>query len=40
MGDYLVTVCKECRTASCWRGEHMCQRAQHADLCGFVKEIG
>jgi hypothetical protein len=31
-GDYLVTVCAECLTASCWHGEFMCQRARGANI--------
>jgi purine nucleoside permease len=26
--DYYVTVCDACSTASCWHGEHMCQRSK------------
>lgn len=28
MSDYYVTVCDACSTASCWHGEHMCQRSK------------
>ena len=27
-----ITVCKECKTACCWQGEFMCQRAKGADI--------
>lgn len=30
MGDYMVTVCAECHTASCWHGEFMCNDARNA----------
>ena len=33
MTDYYVTVCYECLTASCWHGEHMCQKSQRAGVC-------
>lgn len=28
--DWCVTICDACRTASCWHGEFMCERSQHA----------
>lgn len=28
--DKYVEVCAECLTASCWHGEFMCEKAQHA----------
>lgn len=28
--DYVVTVCAECLTASCWHGEFMCERSRSA----------
>lgn len=31
MKDYIVTVCAECRTASCWHGEFMCNQSKWAD---------
>jgi len=37
--DYYVTVCKECRTASCWHGEFMCQKAQHADVVDVLASV-
>lgn len=30
--DRLVTVCKSCKTAACWRGIFMCDKAQGADI--------
>lgn len=30
IGDYIVTVCDACLTASCWHYEFMCQRSQNA----------
>lgn len=32
MKDYLVTVCAECLTASCWHGVFMCQQSAGADI--------
>jgi hypothetical protein len=32
MSDYIVTVCSVCRTASCWHGEFMCDKAAGADV--------
>ena len=30
--DYWVTVCAECKKASCWHGEDMCDNARDADI--------
>lgn len=30
MGDYYVTVCDQCLTASCWHGVFMCQESKDA----------
>ena len=30
MNDYYVTVCADCKTASCWHGEFMCDTAKTA----------
>lgn len=28
--DYWVTVCNQCKTASCWHGEFMCDGSDNA----------
>lgn len=30
--EYLVTVCKSCRRASCWHDDQPCYRAHSADI--------
>jgi hypothetical protein len=32
VGDYMVTVCAECLTASCWHGDFYCSRYRSANL--------
>ena len=32
MNERMVTVCDACLTASCWHGEHLCQRSLTAGI--------
>lgn len=40
----LVTVCAECKTASCWHGKFMCDKAKFADVMQMpvseLRELG